>query len=166
MLSWYVVHTQPQKEDFAMDNLRNQGYEVYLPTIEKIRKHARKTEVVKYPLFPRYAFVALDITTQSWRSINGTRGVVGVLTQNGTPSPVASEILDELRRFENKEGCVSIHALNVFRVGDQVTLAAGPLKGQEATVVAISDKDRVQILLHFLGQSTVTSVKGAQLVRQ
>lgn len=166
MLVWYVVNTQPQKESFALENLKSQGYEVYLPVFLKTRKHARKVETVKIPLFPRYAFVHIDLASQSWRSINGTRGVVGVLTQNGVPSPVADHIIEALKRHENPEGCVSLHALEVFHVGEKVTLGAGPLKGQEATVVSLSDNERVQILLHFLGRETTTTVSTAMLQRQ
>ena len=31
MIAWFAVYTQPAKEAFAAQELRNQGFEVYLP---------------------------------------------------------------------------------------------------------------------------------------
>ena len=66
---WYVVHTQPHAEDKAIFNLRRQGFETYLPKYLRTRRHARRTEQVARPLFPRYLFVALDLAVQPWRAI-------------------------------------------------------------------------------------------------
>jgi transcriptional antiterminator RfaH len=51
---WYVVHTQVQGEDRADLNLRRQGFVTYLPRYLRARRHARRTETVARPLFPRY----------------------------------------------------------------------------------------------------------------
>lgn len=159
MLAWYVVNMQPQKEWFALDNLIAQGYEVYCPSILRTRKHARKVETVKYPLFPRYAFVHLDKEIQSWRSINGTRGVVGVLCQDGTPSRVPDSIIQKLKSSENDQGCVSLNVLNFFKKGDKALVRTGAFEGQEITVMETSDNERVKILLQFLGREMVTEVR-------
>jgi len=58
---WYVVHTQPNGEGRADLNLCRQGFATYLPRYARRRRHARRQEVVKRPLFPRYLFVGLDL---------------------------------------------------------------------------------------------------------
>ncbi len=60
MKRWYVVHTHTRGERLAMVNLRRQGLDTYLPQYLKRRRHARRTEWIPAPLFPRYLFVAMD----------------------------------------------------------------------------------------------------------
>jgi len=59
---WYVVQTHSQAEAKACGHLQRQGFEIYLPKYLKRRRHARRTETVIAPLFPRYLFVAVDMT--------------------------------------------------------------------------------------------------------
>ena len=67
---WYVVHTQPNRENRAAMNLRRQGFSAYLPIFQRTRRHARRTETVSRPLFPRYMFVEFDRNREPWRSIH------------------------------------------------------------------------------------------------
>lgn len=59
-MNWYAVYTQAGKERFALQNLANQGFEAYLPSYRKRRRHARRVDTVLAPLFPRYLFVRMD----------------------------------------------------------------------------------------------------------
>ena len=61
MRKWYAVHTHVRGELLASVNLLRQGFTVYLPQCIAKRRHARRTEIVKNPLFPRYLFVAHGI---------------------------------------------------------------------------------------------------------
>ena len=51
---WFVVQTQVNGEAKAAQNLKQQGYDVYLPCYLKRRRHARKVDFTAKPLFPRY----------------------------------------------------------------------------------------------------------------
>jgi len=69
---WYAVHTHPREEFKALSHLRRQGYDVYLPRHAKVIRHARKSEKVARPFFPRYLFVKLNLAVDSWRAIRST----------------------------------------------------------------------------------------------
>ena len=62
MMRWYVVHTQPRAEVRALWHLQNQEFRCFLPKFATLRRHARKVEPVNAPLFPRYLFVAFDLS--------------------------------------------------------------------------------------------------------
>jgi Transcription termination factor nusG len=47
---WYAVHTQPNREGRAKNQLENQAYEVFLPRRLKTVRHARKLTNVAAPL--------------------------------------------------------------------------------------------------------------------
>ena len=57
MSRWYVVHTRPHQERRAEANLLRQGFRVWLPVMERSRRHARRIETVRGALFPGYLFV-------------------------------------------------------------------------------------------------------------
>ena len=152
MNQWYVVYTQPSKELLAQQNLKDQGFDVYLPRFKKIRRHARKVEEVLAPLFPRYLFVSLALEAQGWRSINGTRGVVHLLTQNDRPSVVPAAIIESFKSQESTEGIVALNSLTNLVKGDKVRILEGAFEGLSGTVETMDDKRRVQLLLDFLGR--------------
>ena len=94
---WYVVHSQPQNEIRADTHLRHQGFETYLPRHLRKRRHARKTEIVVKPLFPRYLFfVALDLKFDRWRAVHSTIGVSQLVTAGDVPIPVPDGAVDEI----------------------------------------------------------------------
>jgi transcriptional antiterminator RfaH len=73
---WYAVYTQARMEKWARSNLWERGFKVYLPLYHKERRHARKTDWVSAPLFPRYLFVAADPQSRQQRSINNQNTLV------------------------------------------------------------------------------------------
>jgi len=152
MKQWFVVHTQPLKESLAQHHLQEQGYRVYLPRFKKITRHARQTKETLAPLFPRYLFVEFDVESDRWRSINGTRGVAYILVNGERPIAVPMDVVSNLQGQEDVEGLVPIECMNVFVKGDKVRVLEGAFKDYTATFEKLDDKQRVQLLLNFLGR--------------
>ncbi|CAO5679863.1 MAG: Transcription antitermination protein RfaH [Holosporales bacterium] len=151
-LGWFVVHTQPLKELTARDNLSSQGYSVFLPMLQKTIKHARKVDTVLRPLFPRYLFVCLDLDRDQWRSINGTVGVAYIMTNNNKPIKIRTSVVESLKIDLSEEGFLPISSLCHFMKGDKVDIIDGIFKGHEAIFSKVSDKERVNVLLTFMGR--------------
>ena len=80
MERWYVVHTAPNGEARATAHLRRQGFETFMPRFAKLRRHARRTEKILAPLFPRYLFIQMNLSVDRWRAVNGTVGPPFALT--------------------------------------------------------------------------------------
>jgi len=72
---WFVAETLPRKEQVARGNLKRQDFESLCPFFRKLRRHARKQDVVLAPLCPGYIFVSFDKLVDGWHAINATRGV-------------------------------------------------------------------------------------------
>src|SRR5262249_23615156 len=121
---WFVVQTQVNSEAKAAQNLKQQGYEVYLPRYLKRRRHARKVDFTAKPLFPRYMFVAIDMATQRWRSIQSTFGVSRLVCNGEDPAAVPEGVVDALRQREDEKGFVRIDLTPSFAVGDKVRVLA------------------------------------------
>jgi transcriptional antiterminator RfaH len=149
---WYVVQTQVNGEAKAAQNLRRQGYEIYLPRYLKRRRHARKVDFTAKPLFPRYMFVAIDMATQRWRSIQSTFGVSRLVSNGDDPAMVPDGVVHALRAREDDKGFVRIDNTPTFAPGDKVRVLAGAFMDSAGLFSGLADHDRVSILLDMLGR--------------
>src|ERR1700753_2007367 len=139
---WYVVQTQVNSETKATQNLIRQGYQVYLPRYLKRRRHARKVDFTAKALFPRYMFVAIDIATQRWRSVQSTYGVARLVTNGDEPAMVPHGVIPALQGKEDASGFVKIDARPVFAVGDKVRVLAGAFVDNAGLFNGMADHDR------------------------
>jgi len=158
MRRWYAVHTHPQGEARARANLERQGYEVYLPLCRKWRRHARRTEIVAAPLFPRYLFVRLDVEAERWRPIVSTFGVSGLVCRGGLPVPLPEGIVEAIKGREDAGAFVDLTRQAALRPGDRVQVVAGPFADHVARFEGLSDTQRVILLLELLGRPIRVSV--------
>ena len=149
---WYVVQTQVNGEAKAAENLGRQGYQTYLPRYLKRRRHARKVDFTAKPLFPRYMFVAIDIATQRWRSVQSTVGVSRLVTNGDSPAMVPEGVVGALRAREDAKGLVTMDAKPAFAPGDKVRVLAGAFMDNAGLFSGTADRDRVSILLDMLGR--------------
>lgn len=152
MKRWYVAHTRPQAEARAREHLVHQGFEAWLPEYRKKRRHARRTDEVRRPLFPRYLFVHLDLEAQQWRAVLGTVGVQH-LVGGDPPTPIADQVIATLKARVDEEGLVPVSPALSLQAGDTVRIAEGPLADLEGVFLDIDDKDRVAILLRMMGRT-------------
>jgi transcriptional antiterminator RfaH len=150
--AWYVVQTQPNAERKAVFNLMRQGYQVYLPQYLRRRRHARRVETVKAPLFPRYLFVAADAAAQRWRAIQSTIGVARLVCQGDRPAAVPAHIVAQLRAREDENGIVRLARVPMFTPGDMVRVQDGIFESCLGLVEGLTDGERVAILLDLLGR--------------
>lgn len=162
MKQWYVVHTQAQGESRALFNLERQGFEAWLPLVRRQRRHARRTDTVLRPLFPRYLFVHVDLETEPWRPILSTFGVSHVIGGDEGPSPVPNTVVDALVARAGSDGHFELGAES-FRSGDKVRILEGPLAELEGIFQAASDDERVMILLRLMGREVRVTVPGSDI---
>jgi transcriptional antiterminator RfaH len=158
MIRWYAAYTQPQTEARAAQQLRNQGFDVFLPLCRRLRRHARRSETVLRPLFPRYLFVALDSERQRWRSVNGTRGIIHLVCQGDRPAAVPAGVVEALRARADGTGAVPLDALAVFERGQPVLVTDGPFAGHTGRYEALTADQRVILLLELLGRRVEVAV--------
>jgi transcriptional antiterminator RfaH len=162
---WYVAQTRTHAERRALEHLANQGFEAWLPEFMKRRRHARRTDWVRRPLFPNYLFVHLDLEAERWRSVLGTVGVVGLIGGNLAPTPLADQVIETIRARVDDDGLVAIDGAAALKPGDPVKIAEGPFADLEGIFVDLADRERVAILLRLLGREVKVTVRADQLER-
>jgi transcriptional antiterminator RfaH len=156
MADWYVVRTHAHAETKALENLVRQDYEAYLPSCRRWRKHARRREIVRRPLFPSYLFVSFDIEHSYWRPIFSTIGVASLICNGDIPSRVPEGVVDSIRDAENAGFFDYTHAVTRLKPGDPVRVAHGPFAGLIGQLQSMASRDRVRVLLDILGRQTTT----------
>ncbi len=169
MKPWYVVHTQAGREKFAAGHLDRQGFTTYLPLCRRHRRHARRTTVIRAPLFPRYLFVQADLARDRWQSINGTHGVHHLVCMGDRPSPVPDGVVEAIRARETAEGVIELAPDplfgQTFDKGEAVKITAGPLAEQAGLFDGLDAQARVIVLLDMLGRRVGVPVRADAIAR-
>jgi transcriptional antiterminator RfaH len=156
---WYAVHTRPREELKALAHLRRQNYDVYLPRYAKRIRHARRVERVLRPFFPRYLFVSLNLAIEGWRPIRSTLGVSDIVSFGDQPTPLPAGVIEELKHYEDAEGCIGFKRQNSIKRGDKVTVLSGPFSRLLGLCESVADNERVSILLDLLGRKVRVSIE-------
>jgi transcriptional antiterminator RfaH len=160
---WYVAHTHPNGEMRAVANLERQGFATYLPRYLKQRRHARRTEIVPAPVFPRYVFVAIDLARQRWLTIRSTVGVSRLVCQGEAPMAVPDGVVEALRRRHDDAGFVRLLTPMGLRPGDKVRVLGGAFEETLGLLEEVSDEQRVTILLDLLGRKVRVTLDSSQI---
>jgi transcriptional antiterminator RfaH len=158
MKRWYVVHTRTGMERLAEGNLSQQGFRAYLPVREKKRRHARRVDIIKAPLFPRYLFVELDLDVDPWRSINGTFGVSYMVGAGERPSAAPVGVVEAIQDREDGSGIVPVSEPLPYKVGEIVEITQGPMATRIGVFTSANDNDRVTVLLDMLGRGVTLTL--------
>ena len=163
MKQWFVVQTKAGAEDKAAWHLHNQKYDIYLPRYRKQIRRAGKTQMALRPVFPGYLFVQIDMATQHWRSINGTIGVISLVSFGDYPQPIADAIIDDMRNHE-QDGVVTILPEG-FKRGDCLRVREGAFSGCSALLEEVSSDKRVILLLSMMGREVRIAAPMENLVK-
>src|SRR5215467_10793809 len=121
---WYAVHCLSNREFVAAAQLRNQGFKTFLPCQLKTRRHARRFDSVRRPLFPGYLFVQLDLSRDRWRCVNGTLGVARLVGHADLPSPAPVGSVEAIRAA--CDGFDVVHPCGDIALGESVRVTCGP----------------------------------------
>lgn len=149
---WYVVHTRAHYEEIAWRNLSQQGFTAYLPQYEKRRRHARRVDWVRAPLFPRYLFVAMDMGLDRWRAVASTIGVTHLVCQGDMPAPVPEGVVEVIQARADADGMIAAEPRIPFKKGEQLQVLSGALADRIGFFDGATDEERVILLLDMLGR--------------
>jgi transcriptional antiterminator RfaH len=157
---WFCVHTHPHSEAKAEAHLHKQGFEIYCPRYLKRRSHARRVDTISVPLFPRYLFVAIDLSTPT-RAINSTVGVSHIVCNGDKPAAVPTGVVEELKRREDASGFININ--RGPRTGDKVRIVDGVFATFTGLFEGLDERERVAVLLNILGRNTRVFLNSNQI---
>lgn len=165
MKKWYAVYTKPRQEAVAEENLKRQGYEVYLPLMAEPRRQGGPRRQRIEPLFPRYLFVRLSLGCDNTGPLRYTTGVSNLVRFADKLAVVDDHIVDSLKRWADCTTGLHLPKAPMFALRDIVVMDDGPFAGVEAILQAETSSERVVILLNLLGRKNSISVNRDRLRR-
>lgn len=166
MSRWYAVHCQPRMELWARANLWQRGLEVFLPQYRKRRRHARRSDWVKRPLFPGYLFVRADLAAGARRRVDSAPGVRTMVRFGEHTPAIPDAVIAEIRGREEEDGLIRLDRPSEFRSGERLRIAAGAFAEQIGLFQCAGDDERVFLLLDLLGRQVRVRVSGDQVSRE
>ncbi|MBF0466460.1 MAG: UpxY family transcription antiterminator [Nitrospirae bacterium] len=128
--NWYVVHVRARHEFKVLCLLTNAGIDVFLATIERLRRWKDRNKLVSFPLFPGYLFVHIHRMPKEILFVSKLSGVVGFLGMvAGEPESVPEEQISSLKRLA--EFKIKADPYPYLKEGQRVRIKRGPLAGVE-----------------------------------
>ncbi|CAJ0888335.1 hypothetical protein AMST5_03869 [freshwater sediment metagenome] len=160
---WYVAQTLARREIGAARQLEAQGFKTFLPQMLKTVRHARQLRTVRTAVFPGYVFVALDITRDRWRSVNGTIHVSRLIMSEDMPLPAPRGVVETLMTYREASGLCRFD--RDLQAGEMVRVITGPFAQILGRIAALDDKGRARVLLEIMGGAITTTLERAALER-
>lgn len=161
--AWYCVRAQPKSEHIAAAHLRLiEDVEVFCPRL-RLRRVTRRGPVwFVEALFPGYLFARFD-PLASQNEVTHARGVSTIVRFTELPARVPDKAIAELREQMDGSECKEID--QSIREGDSVVISHGMFTGLTTVVThALPARERVRVLVEFLGQCREVEVSKSTLV--
>jgi transcriptional antiterminator RfaH len=159
--TWFLAQFKPNSHNIAERNLTRQGFRTFLPFQEETKRARGKFITQIRPLFPGYLFVALDMLSGGWRSVNSTYGITRLVSLGKEPTPVPLDLVSQLMLRCDREG--KLLPPKLLKPGDEVMLTKGPFTDFAARIESIAPDQRVYVLLELMGAQTRVAVKAEHL---
>lgn len=158
-LHWYAIRTKPRQEEIARLNYQRQGYEVYLPLMRVVVRHARRVQEKLNPFFPGYLFVRLDGGVTDWTAVCSTRGVLAPVRFGERYPPVPDWIITDLQAGE-EQGAISLANRQREQLvpGTPVTVQLDGETTSRGIFFSFRGQDNVVILLNLLNRQVKTTL--------
>lgn len=164
---WYVVHTYSGHENKVKANLEkmveNRGmrddiFEVAVPTEEYIDNKDGKKKLKERKLFPGYVLVKMIINDESWYLVRNTRGVTGFVGPGSKPVPLSDPEVKAL-------GVQAVVLpMTDLKIKDTVKVVSGPFESFMGTVDNLNmEKRKVKVFVSMFGRETLVELDFEQV---
>ena len=145
---WYVVYSNPHKEQQARFHLGLKGVEAFFPRLSLPAISEVKKRIV--PLFPNYIFVRVHMASES-HLIIWTPGVKKIVSFGDEPIPLPLDVVNFLQAQADADGVIQAHSK--LEQGQHVEISGGPFDGLMGIIESPPDnKGRVNVLLQLLSR--------------
>ena len=146
---WLIAQIKPNSYDLAIQNVERQGFEVFLPKIERTIKKENRFIYKNVFVFPGYMFIGFDPQKFDWTKINSTYGVSKVLVFNNKPSEISYDLIIGLKhRYEVNFDPIPKESL---QKGDLIKFNSGPFVDLIASIEDVDETNRIWVLLEAMG---------------
>ncbi len=157
MKNWLVASYKINEVERLKSNLLNQKFDFYLPkiTIKKINYKAKEQV-----LFPGYIFV--NINFENYSALKYTTGIKNIIKFGNNISHITNK---EIKIIQKTEEFSKLYPVaSQIKIGQDAFISNGSFKGIIVKVCSLPSKERVEVLLNFLGSIRRVTVSEKDLI--
>jgi len=154
--SWFLAQLKPNCAHIADRNLKQQGFQTFLPMEEGSQNRKGRFIPSLRPVFPGYVFVSFDRVGGHWRKIHSTYGITQLVSFGNEPAIVPFDIVNQLMLRCDNDG--KMLPPKLLKSGDEVRITSGPFVDFVATIDNIKPDRRVWVLMEIMGGQTRVAV--------
>src|SRR5437867_10544993 len=154
-IQWYAIQLRPRCEKFVAVQLRNKGFEEYLPMYRSRRRWSDRVKEIDLPLFPGYIFCKFDAMDRL--PILVIPGVISVVNFGGAPLPVEEREILAVQSVVNSG--LTYGPWPFMPAGTPVRVRYGPLRGLEGFVVEVKNRYQLIISVTMLSRSVSVAIE-------
>ena len=159
--NWYAVRTRSNSEKRVNAQLREKGFETYLPVFREVHQWKDRKKLVELPIFPGYLFTRMLDQDEDRLAVLRTHGTVRILGQGDRIEPIPEEQILALRQMVSGSPHCFVHPL--LQEGCWVRVRRGPLKNLEGLLVRLKNQTRLALSITLLSQSVSAEVEAADV---
>jgi len=148
-LSWYVLHSKPNREQFLFSQLQHREIETFYPRlrVEPVNPRSRKVR----PFFPGYLFIHVDLDKTPISSLTYIPGAQRVVSFDYEPAVVPDDVISVIQNNVERLNRDPKKFQRDLKHGDPVIIKGGPFEGYQAIFdTALKGSDRVRLLIKLL----------------
>jgi transcription antitermination factor NusG len=155
---WYALWTHSHCEQLVNDQLEQQGFKPFLPTVDVWSRRRGTRRLMKAPMFPGYLFLRHRMDKESYVRLQRVRGLAKVLGERW-------DRLAEIPESEMNPVHAAVAAkcrvlpFPYLREGQRARVVHGPLTGIEGILVeSRPDRGLLVLSVHLLQRSVAMCV--------
>ena len=154
---WLIALYKSNEVKRVESNLLNQKFDYFLPkiTTKKINSNP-KVEV----LFPGYIFV--NTSLENYSALKYTMGIRNIIKFGDNISCISDEEIEAMQMAEEVSKIDPV--VSQIQIGQDVMIAKGSLTGSIVKVCSLPSKERVGVLLSFLGSVRRVTIPEKDLI--
>ena len=155
--NWLVATYKINELTRVEINLLNQKFDYYLP---KITTRKVNSNPIAEALFPGYIFV--NTSFENYSALKYTMGIRNIIKFGDNISCISDEEIEAMQMAEETSKIDPV--ASQIQIGQDVMIAKGSLTGSIVKVCSLPSKERVSVLLSFLGSVRRVSISEKDLI--
>tara|TARA_B110000879_G_scaffold54699_1_gene77338 strand:- start:1204 stop:1683 length:480 start_codon:yes stop_codon:yes gene_type:complete len=142
--NWFVVLYKINEVKRVESNLLNQKFDYYLPKMTTKKINCIPKEEV---LFPGYIFV--NTSFKNYSALKYTMGIKNIIKFGDNISCISNEDIKSMQMAEEKSKIDPV--ASQIQIGKDAQILKGSLMGNMVKICSLPSRERVDVLLSFLG---------------
>ena len=154
VLEWFAIRVRSRYETRVATELKQKGYDEFLPMYDCVRRWSDREKAVQQPLFPGYLFCRFRVRERL--PILKTANVITIAGSGKTPIAVGDDEIDALKAVIRSD--LPAMPWGHVAVGSKVYIERGPLAGLEGIALNVEKKFRLIVSVPLLQRAVAVEI--------